>query len=147
MWCREKATNCYHMVNCCSEGWNDTRLVLMHFSFFFKDHNDVCRSLCQFPLCVTHWSIKTLFFFQTPRTFNAANTEDLKFVLSHINKSYPGSPIFGMGISMGGWVIIPPGIFFLHNINSQLLTSFYSFLPYNYYYYFSFYNKVLLFIT
>ena len=42
------------------------------------------------------------FFFQTPRTFNAANTEDLKFVLSHINKSYPGSPIFGMGISMGG---------------------------------------------
>ena len=87
------------------------------------------------------------FFFQTPRTFNAANTEDLKFVLSHINKSYPGSPIFGMGISMGGWVLIPPGIFFLHNINSQLLTSFYSYLPYNYYYYFSFYNKVLLCIT
>ena len=40
--------------------------------------------------------------FQTPRTFCAANTEDLKFVLSHIQRIYPGSPIFGMGISMGG---------------------------------------------
>ncbi|XP_067030371.1 phospholipase ABHD3-like [Acropora muricata] len=43
---------------------------------------------------------------KTPRTFNAANTEDLKFVLSHINKSYPGSPIFGMGISMGGLIFM-----------------------------------------
>lgn len=43
---------------------------------------------------------------KTPRTFCAANTEDLKFVLSHIHKSCPGSPIFGMGISMGGVIFM-----------------------------------------
>ena len=42
------------------------------------------------------------FFTQTPRTFCAANTEDLKFVLSHIHGIYPESPILAIGVSMGG---------------------------------------------
>ena len=47
-------------------------------------------------------SINEAVFTQTPRTFCAANTEDLKFVLAHIHEAYPKSPILGMGISMGG---------------------------------------------
>jgi len=43
---------------------------------------------------------------KTPRTFCAANTEDLKFVLSHIHGIYPDSPILGMGISMGGMILM-----------------------------------------
>lgn len=45
------------------------------------------------------------FIFQTPRTFCAANTEDFKFVLDHIHKNYPGCPVIGVGISMGGYVV------------------------------------------
>ena len=47
-------------------------------------------------------SINEAVLTQTPRTFCAANTEDLKFVLAHIHEAYPKSPILGMGISMGG---------------------------------------------
>jgi len=43
---------------------------------------------------------------KTPRTFCAANTEDLKFVLAHIHEAYPKSPILGMGISMGGMILM-----------------------------------------
>ena len=52
---------------------------------------------------------KAFFFFfltQTPRTFCAANTEDLKFVLSHIHGIYPESPILAIGVSMGGYVFL-----------------------------------------
>ena len=45
---------------------------------------------------------EAFFFSQTPRTFCAANTEDLKFVLSHIHGIYPESPILAIGVSMGG---------------------------------------------
>lgn len=43
---------------------------------------------------------------KTPRTFCAANTEDLKFVLSHIHGIYPESPILAIGVSMGGMIML-----------------------------------------
>lgn len=41
----------------------------------------------------------------TSRTYSACNTEDLQEVLSHILKLYPKSPIYGVGISLGGIIL------------------------------------------
>ncbi|XP_017328113.1 phospholipase ABHD3 isoform X2 [Ictalurus punctatus] len=38
----------------------------------------------------------------TPRTYCAANTEDLEMVIEHVNNTYPTAPIMAAGVSMGG---------------------------------------------
>ncbi|XP_048590360.1 phospholipase ABHD3 isoform X2 [Nematostella vectensis] len=43
---------------------------------------------------------------KTPRTFCAANTEDLKFVIDYIHGIYPGCPVLAVGISMGGMILM-----------------------------------------
>ncbi|XP_077989808.1 phospholipase ABHD3-like [Glandiceps talaboti] len=42
---------------------------------------------------------------KTPRTYCAANTEDLHFVVNHIKRQYPKSPVVGVGISLGGMIL------------------------------------------
>lgn len=39
---------------------------------------------------------------QTPRTYCAANTEDLETVIEHIQKRIEAAPIMAAGVSMGG---------------------------------------------
>ena len=39
---------------------------------------------------------------QTPRTYCAANTEDLETVIDHIQRAYEAAPIMAAGVSMGG---------------------------------------------
>ncbi|KAI5101593.1 phospholipase ABHD3, partial [Silurus meridionalis] len=41
----------------------------------------------------------------TPRTYCAANTEDLEMVIEHVSKTYPSSPITAAGVSMGGMML------------------------------------------
>ncbi|KAB5578963.1 hypothetical protein PHYPO_G00188520 [Pangasianodon hypophthalmus] len=41
----------------------------------------------------------------TPRTYCAANTEDLETVIEHVNNTYPTSPIMAAGVSMGGMML------------------------------------------
>lgn len=41
----------------------------------------------------------------TPRTYSACNTEDLREVLNHIKAKHPGSPIYAVGISLGGIIL------------------------------------------
>jgi predicted alpha/beta-fold hydrolase len=43
---------------------------------------------------------------QTPRTYNAANFEDLSEVVRHVKSIHPGIPLAATGVSMGGYVII-----------------------------------------
>ncbi|XP_066538060.1 phospholipase ABHD3 isoform X2 [Hoplias malabaricus] len=38
----------------------------------------------------------------TPRTYCAANTEDLEMVIEHVRKTNPAAPIMAAGVSMGG---------------------------------------------
>ncbi|XP_060731322.1 phospholipase ABHD3 isoform X2 [Tachysurus vachellii] len=38
----------------------------------------------------------------TPRTYCAANTEDLEMVINHVNNTHPIAPIMAAGVSMGG---------------------------------------------
>lgn len=39
---------------------------------------------------------------QTPRTYCAANTEDLETVIEHIQRNYEAAPVMAAGVSMGG---------------------------------------------
>ncbi|KAF4088669.1 hypothetical protein AMELA_G00057540 [Ameiurus melas] len=41
----------------------------------------------------------------TPRTYCAANTEDLEMVIEHISNTYPAAPIMAAGVSMGGMML------------------------------------------
>ncbi|KAJ0058967.1 hypothetical protein NL108_003308, partial [Boleophthalmus pectinirostris] len=41
----------------------------------------------------------------TPRTYCAANTEDLETVIEHIQKSYAAAPLMAAGVSMGGMML------------------------------------------
>ncbi|KAG7330637.1 hypothetical protein KOW79_006859 [Hemibagrus wyckioides] len=41
----------------------------------------------------------------TPRTYCAANTEDLETVIDHVNSTYPTAPIMAAGVSMGGMML------------------------------------------
>ncbi|XP_012559199.1 phospholipase ABHD3 isoform X1 [Hydra vulgaris] len=41
---------------------------------------------------------------KTPRTFSACNAEDLEFVLAHISKQYPDSPLIMFAVSLGGLI-------------------------------------------
>lgn len=42
---------------------------------------------------------------KTPRTFCAANTEDLEFVIGHLHKTKPGIPLIAVGVSLGGMIL------------------------------------------
>ncbi|XP_057309633.1 phospholipase ABHD3-like isoform X2 [Hydractinia symbiolongicarpus] len=42
---------------------------------------------------------------KTPRTFCACNGEDLEFVLEHVAKKYPESPLIIFAVSLGGMVL------------------------------------------
>ncbi|KAK6167543.1 hypothetical protein SNE40_021544 [Patella caerulea] len=41
----------------------------------------------------------------TPRTYCAANTEDLTFVVDHVKSKYPNAPLLGTGVSLGGMIL------------------------------------------
>ncbi|KAL5014610.1 hypothetical protein ScPMuIL_008880 [Solemya velum] len=41
----------------------------------------------------------------TARTYCAANTEDLELVVSHLKQKYPGAPVIGVGVSLGGMIL------------------------------------------
>ncbi|XP_046377501.1 phospholipase ABHD3-like [Haliotis rufescens] len=41
----------------------------------------------------------------TPRTYCAADTEDLELVVSHIKATRPDAPVMGVGISLGGMIL------------------------------------------
>ncbi|OXB58414.1 hypothetical protein ASZ78_007782 [Callipepla squamata] len=43
---------------------------------------------------------------QTPRTYCAANTEDLEAVIHHIHDLYPSAPFMAAGVSMGGMLLL-----------------------------------------
>ncbi|XP_022101459.1 phospholipase ABHD3-like isoform X2 [Acanthaster planci] len=42
---------------------------------------------------------------KTPRTFCAANTEDLEFVIKRIHSSHPDAPVIAVGVSIGGIIL------------------------------------------
>ncbi|KAG8571094.1 hypothetical protein GDO81_011522 [Engystomops pustulosus] len=42
----------------------------------------------------------------TPRTYCAANTEDLETVIQHVNTLYPEAPLMAAGVSMGGMLLL-----------------------------------------
>ncbi|XP_070534816.1 phospholipase ABHD3-like [Ptychodera flava] len=42
---------------------------------------------------------------KTPRTYCAANTDDLQFVVDHVKGHYPDSPLIGVGLSLGGMIL------------------------------------------
>ncbi|KAH3721420.1 phospholipase ABHD3-like isoform X2 [Dreissena polymorpha] len=41
----------------------------------------------------------------TPRTYCAANTEDLTRVVHYVKSRYPGAPLMGTGVSLGGMIL------------------------------------------
>lgn len=43
-----------------------------------------------------------LYFVQTPRTYCAANIDDLTEVVEYVHEKYPDAPLAATGISMGG---------------------------------------------
>ncbi|CAH2284925.1 phospholipase ABHD3 [Pelobates cultripes] len=42
----------------------------------------------------------------TPRTYCAANTEDLETVIQHVHNMYPDAPLMAAGVSMGGMLLL-----------------------------------------
>ncbi|XP_078396749.1 phospholipase ABHD3 isoform X1 [Cetorhinus maximus] len=42
----------------------------------------------------------------TPRTYCAANTEDLETVISHVQKTFAEAPLMAAGVSMGGMLLL-----------------------------------------
>ncbi|KAE8598524.1 hypothetical protein XENTR_v10016852 [Xenopus tropicalis] len=42
----------------------------------------------------------------TPRTYCAANTEDLEAVIYHVHNMYPEAPLMAAGVSMGGMLLL-----------------------------------------
>ncbi|XP_069777820.1 phospholipase ABHD3 isoform X3 [Narcine bancroftii] len=42
----------------------------------------------------------------TPRTYCAANTEDLETVISHVQNTFPQAPLMAAGVSMGGMLLL-----------------------------------------
>ena len=40
--------------------------------------------------------------FQTPRTYCAANSEDLGFVIDHLHRTFPRARLMLTGVSLGG---------------------------------------------
>lgn len=43
---------------------------------------------------------------KTPKTYCAAKTDDLEYVIKHISEKFPNAPLLGTGISMGGLKLI-----------------------------------------
>ncbi|XP_002736227.1 phospholipase ABHD3-like [Saccoglossus kowalevskii] len=43
---------------------------------------------------------------RTPRTYCAANTEDMHCVVNHIKQNYPKAPLIGVGVSLGGMILV-----------------------------------------
>ncbi|NXX00573.1 ABHD3 Phospholipase, partial [Larus smithsonianus] len=43
---------------------------------------------------------------QTPRTYCAANTEDLEAVIHHVHSLHPSAPFMAAGVSMGGMLLL-----------------------------------------
>ncbi|NP_001080501.1 abhydrolase domain containing 3 [Xenopus laevis] len=42
----------------------------------------------------------------TPRTFCAANTDDLSAVVSHVHRQFPDAPVLAVGVSLGGMMLL-----------------------------------------
>jgi len=42
---------------------------------------------------------------KSPRTYCAANSDDLSEILDHLNKNYPNAPVVAVGISLGGIIL------------------------------------------
>ena len=61
-----------------------------------------CNESCSSAVFGGPWCQRMLLCVQTSRLYCAANTEDLEFVVDHVNTALPEAPVMGVGISLGG---------------------------------------------